>query len=304
MPYNLITILGRTAVGKTRLGALLANEFNGEIISADSRQVYIGMDIGTGKDIQDYNVDGKTITHHLIDIIEPINEYNVYRFKEDFKKIFVEISLRKKVPFLVGGTGMYLSSVLQNYQLSKADFSDDKIAELEKLDIEELQEKLKKINPGLHNTTDLLDKKRIINAIIVSEKKGIVTEDTLNIHSLNIGISLSRPEVKKRITERLKTRLDSGMIEEVGKLLESGVTFEKLKFFGLEYKFVGMYLKKELNYNDMFQKLNSAIHNFAKRQMTWYRKMEKEGVKIYWIEGRDFEAAKAIIKEKFEDEIT
>ncbi|MGA7837312.1 MAG: tRNA (adenosine(37)-N6)-dimethylallyltransferase MiaA [Ignavibacteriaceae bacterium] len=296
MPHNLITILGPTAVGKTRLAALLANEFNGEIISADSRQVYRGMDIGTGKDLADYIIGGNNIPYHLIDIIDPTEEYNLYRFSEDFRKAFLEISDKNRIPFLVGGTGLYLSAILQNYNIPKAEFSPKKIAELDKFSIDELKENLKALNPNLHNTTDLLDKKRIINAIIISENNGEENTKPTEISSLVIGVSLPRPEIKKRITERLKLRLQNGMIEEVEKLLASGITFEKLNFFGLEYKFIGQFIKKEINRNDMFQKLNSAIHNFAKRQMTWFRKMEKEGVKIYWIEGPDFEKAKEIIK--------
>ena len=296
MPHNLITILGPTAVGKTRLAALLANEFNGEIISADSRQVYRGMDIGTGKDLADYIIGGNNIPYHLIDIIDPTEEYNLYRFSEDFRKAFLEISDKNRIPFLVGGTGLYLSAILQNYNIPKAEFSEEKIAELDKFSIDELRENLKALNPNLHNTTDLLDKKRIINAIIISENNWEEKTKSTEISSLVIGVSLPRPEIKKRITERLKLRLQNGMIEEVEKLLASGITFEKLNFFGLEYKFIGQFIKKEINRNDMFQKLNSAIHNFAKRQMTWFRKMEKEGVKINWIEGPDFEKAKEIIK--------
>lgn len=299
MPYNLITILGPTAAGKTRLSAVLANEFNGEIISADSRQVYIGMDIGTGKDLKDYVVKGSAIPYHLIDIIEPSEEYNVFKFKEDFQKVFPGISSKDKTPFLVGGTGLYLSAILQNYNLQKAEFSGEKFTGLNKFSVEELRKKLYKLNKNLHNTTDLLDKERIIKAIIVSQPVpgNISTEP--KISSLVIGISLPRPEIKKRITERLKIRLSNGMIEEVENLLVSGITFEKLDSFGLEYRYLGMYLKKEITYNDMFQKLNSSIHNFAKRQMTWFRKMEKEGIKINWIEGADFEHAKKIISNKF-----
>jgi len=296
MPHNLITILGPTAVGKTRLAALLANEFNGEIISADSRQVYRGMDIGTGKDLADYIIGGNNIPYHLIDIIDPTEEYNLYRFSEDFRKAFLEISDKNRIPFLVGGTGLYLSVILQSYNIPKAEFSEERIAELDKFSIDELRGNLKALNTNLHNTTDLLDKKRIINAIIISENNWGEKTKSTEISSLVIGVSLPRPEIKKRITGRLKVRLQNGMIEEVEKLLASGITFEKLNFFGLEYKFIGQFIKKEINRNDMFQKLNSAIHNFAKRQMTWFRKMEKEGVKINWIEGPDFEKAKEIIK--------
>jgi tRNA dimethylallyltransferase len=301
MSHNLITILGPTAIGKTRLAALLANEFNGEIISADSRQVYRGMDIGTGKDLADYNISGIKIPSHLIDVVDPTEEYNLYRFSEDFQKAFQKISHKNKIPFLVGGTGLYLSSVLQNYSLKKADFSKQKILQLEEFNIEELRKKLKEINPRLHNTTDLIDKERIINAIIISENNYRKETKPTEISSLVIGVTLPSSEIKERITERLNVRLQNGMIEEVEKLVSSGVSFEKLNFFGLEYKYIGQFIKKEINRNDMFQKLNSAIHNFAKRQMTWFRKMEKEGVKINWIEGSDFEKTKELIaKEQFD----
>ncbi len=206
MPHNLITILGPTAVGKTRLAALLANEFNGEIISADSRQVYRGMDIGTGKDLADYIIGGNNIPYHLIDIIDPTEEYNLYRFSEDFRKAFLEISDKNRIPFLVGGTGLYLSAILQNYNIPKAEFSPKKIAELDKFSIDELRENLKALNPNLHNTTDLLDKKRIINAIIISENNGEENTKPTEISSLVIGVSLPRPEIKKRITGTIKVK--------------------------------------------------------------------------------------------------
>lgn len=296
MSYNLITILGPTATGKTKLAAKLAKEFNGEIISADSRQVYRGMDIGTGKDLDDYIVDGFKIPFHLIDIVDPTEEFDLYKFNELFYKNFNEIKKKNKIPFLVGGTGLYISSIIQSYKLSKAEFSQDRINSLNKFPAEELRKKLLKLNPVLHNTTDLLDKERLIKAIIVAESTNEKIAEKSEINSLVIGITLPRSEIKKKITERLKKRLQNGMIEEVKKLLQGGISREKLNFFGLEYKYLGLYLLKELNYNDMFQKLNSAIHNFAKRQVTWFRKMEKEGVKINWINGADYEAAKNLIE--------
>ncbi len=295
MSFNLITILGPTATGKTKLAALLANEFDGEIISADSRQVYKGMDIGTGKDLSDYIVNGKQIPYHLINIIDPKEEFNLFLFKKYFNDVFREIKEKNKLPFLVGGTGLYLSSILQNYKLKVSNDNTDRFHELEVKDIDELREMLLGINSKPHNTTDLLDKERIIKAILVSEAAVPVAE--LEVNSHNIGIMPEREEIKRRITERLIFRLQHGMIEEVERLLKEGVTFEKLNFFGLEYKFVGLYLKGGLNYNDMFQKLNSAIHQFAKRQATWFRKMEREGVKINWIDSPDFEKASIIIKE-------
>jgi tRNA dimethylallyltransferase len=300
MPFNLITILGPTAVGKTHLAAQLAHRFNGEIISADSRQVYKGMDIGTGKDINDYTVNGSMIPYHLIDVIDPISEFNLFQFNKLFYDAFGKISSSGKNPFLVGGTGMYLHSILKGYDLYEAVADKTRHDELSNLEISELTKLLAKLNPALHNTTDLLIRERIIQAIIIAEKKSnnknIVKPA---ISSLNIGVKLEREEIKKKITARLKLRLNSGMIEEVEKLINNGISFERLDLFGLEYKFIGKYLKAELNYNDMFQKLNSAIHNFAKKQMTWFRKMEKEGIVIHWINGAGCNQAEKIILNNF-----
>ncbi len=295
MNFDLITVLGPTAVGKTKLAVQIANEYKGEIISADSRQVYGGMDIGTGKDLDDYFIDGKKTNYHLIDVISPKEEFNLFLFKEYFNKCFNLVKEKGYLPILAGGTGLYLSSVLQNYQIEKVNFDEEKIAELNELSIEQLTVKLKDLNLNLHNTTDLLDKDRIINAILVAFQKKDNIKNEVAIKSINIGVVKTREEIKKNIETRLKQRLNSGMIEEVERLMNDGVSYDKMKFFGLEYKFIAMYLKSEINYNDMFQKLRSAINAFAKRQMTWYRKMEKEGVKIHWIDGPDFEKAKEII---------
>lgn len=298
MPYNLITILGPTATGKTKLAAQLGYHYNGEIISADSRQVYKGMDIGTGKDLSDYLVNGNPVNYHLIDIVEPSEEFNLFKFKKNFRKCFKEIESRSGIPFLVGGTGMYLSSILQNYNLKIADRSIEKIKELNSFTDDQLRKILLSSNLKLHNVTDLKDRERMIEAILILTADESFEND-LKIISLNIGIRFPREVIKKRITERLKKRLNDGMIEEVQTLLLKGITYEKLIFFGLEYKYIAKYLKSELSYNDMFQKLNSAIHNFAKRQMTWFRKMEKEGTEIHWIDGNDFNKAKHIIDEKY-----
>jgi tRNA dimethylallyltransferase len=297
MSYNLITILGPTATGKTKLAAKLAKEFDGEIISADSRQVYREMNIGTGKDLKDYIVKNTKIPYHLIDIIEPAEEFDVYKFNNLFHQSFNEIKKKKRIPFLVGGTALYISSILKSYKFTRADFSENSFASFDKYITEELRKILLKLNPNPHNTTDLLDRERIIKAIVVAKVSNENSPEQAPVNSLVMGIKLPRTEIKKRITERLKFRLDNGMINEVEDLLKSGITYEKLNFFGLEYKFIALYLRKELSYNDMFQKLNSAIHNFAKRQMTWFRKMEKEGIKINWLEGPDYERAKNIIKE-------
>ncbi|MGE5351677.1 MAG: tRNA (adenosine(37)-N6)-dimethylallyltransferase MiaA [Acidobacteriota bacterium] len=296
---NLITILGPTATGKTQLAARLAQKYNGEIISADSRQVYRGMDLGTGKDLQDYTVEGEKVPYHMIDIADPKEEeFNLYRFLEFFYKTFDEVTSRNKIPFLTGGTGLYLDAVLRSYDMKEALDSEEYLKELDPLTLQELQMRLLAANPNIHNTTDLLDKRRLIDALRIAENKiAPGSKPKVKIDPLVIGVFLERKEVKDRITRRLKKRLQEGMIDEVKSLLESGVSFEKLDFFGLEYRFIGQYLKGSLNYNDMYQKLNSAIHAFAKRQMTWFRKMEREGVKINWIDGPDFEQACQIIEQ-------
>jgi tRNA dimethylallyltransferase len=253
------------------------------------------MNIGTGKDLSDYIINGKQIPYHLIDVIDPAEEFNLFLFQELFQKAFQIITDRNKTPFLVGGTGLYLSSVLQNYNLSKAAFEIE-FEKLNSLSDNELREILKTLTPALHNTTDLNNRDRIIKAIAVSKSQQYKSEKQ-NINSLVIGVNLSRYEIKKRITARLRKRLDEeGMIEEVKLLMDSGISYDKMVFFGLEYKFIAQYLKGDLNKNDMFQKLNSAIHAFAKRQMTWFRKMEREGVIINWIEGSDFNKAKQLIE--------
>ena len=295
---NLITILGPTAVGKTRLAALLAKYYTGEIISADSRQVYRGMDIGTGKDINDYFVDGFQVPYYLIDIADPIEEYNLFKFTKDFAKSFHFITNRKKIPFLVGGTGLYLDAVLRNYTLKESPVDKEYHNYLKTFTLEELQNKLLEVNPVLHNTTDLLDRERVIRAIEITVNWENEVEKPI-IKSLVIGIRLDRKSIKERITERLKKRLDSGMIEEVKGLTDKGLSYGKLNFFGLEYRYVGLYLQGKLNYNDMYQKLNSAIHNFAKRQMTWFRKMEHEGIAIHWIEDANYEIARKIIQDNY-----
>ncbi len=215
MEYNLITILGPTATGKTKLAARIAAEFSGEIISADSRQVYRRMDIGTGKDLADYVVDGVSIPFHLIDVINPEEEFDLYKYILLFNNAYAEISGRLKTPILCGGTGMYLSAVLQNYKLKHADFSSAEYEKLNQLNIDALQNHLLKLNPALHNTTDLLDKERIIKAILVAESNQKDIHPLKNISPFVIGVKLEREEIKRRITARLKQRLENGMIEEV-----------------------------------------------------------------------------------------
>jgi tRNA dimethylallyltransferase len=292
--YNLIIILGPTATGKTRLASQTAYHFNGEIISADSRQVYKGMNLGTGKDYEDYVVNEKTIPCHLIDLADPSEEFNLYLFKDYFNKIFSEILSKQKLPILCGGTGLYLSSVLSNYYLNRADprLKD----ELEKLSTNELKSLYHSLNKKPHNTTDIKDRNRLISSLMILKSESGKCAANNYVSSFNIGIDPSRDEIKRKITTRLEKRLKSGMIDEVKSLMNQGISYEKMIFFGLEYKYIAQYLNGELNYNDMFQKLNSAIHHFAKRQMTWFRKMEKEGIIIHWLDSSDIKRTKLLIE--------
>ncbi|MDL2315262.1 tRNA (adenosine(37)-N6)-dimethylallyltransferase MiaA, partial [Bacteroidales bacterium OttesenSCG-928-C19] len=281
----MITILGPTACGKTNLAVYVANMLDGEIISADSRQVYRGMDIGTGKDLDEYTLNGKQIPYHLIDICEPGEEYNVFRFQKDFLTSYSRITEKGKMPILCGGTGFYIESVLKGYHLHEVPENQELRNELNEKTVEELIETLSSLRK-LHNTTDIIDRQRLIRAIeIESFKKDIQTDDFPKIDSVIFGINYDREKVRQRITERLRTRLQTGMIEEVEGLINSSVSPEKLLFYGLEYKYVTLYLQNQLSYDEMFRLLNIAIHQFAKRQMTWFRKMERSGINIHWIDG-------------------
>lgn len=291
MPLDLITILGPTASGKTSIAAQIASDFNGEIISADSRQVYRGMDIGTGKDLNEFH--DLNIKYHLIDIVDPREEYNLFRFEKDFYSAFGVIKKKKKLPILVGGTGLYLSSILQSYYLPEID--EEKSDELYSLKLNELKEFLLSLKPNLHNVTDLKSKDRLVQAIMVERSRKNSNTNFPELSSLTLGIKPTREETKRRITKRLKQRLENGMIEEVKELMRNGINSEKMNFFGLEYKFVGQFVDAKLNYNDMFQKLNSAIHNFAKRQMTWFRKMERDGIEINWFPPNSYSIIKNFV---------
>jgi len=297
MSFDLVTILGPTASGKTSIASQLAKDYNGEIISADSRQVYRGMDIGTGKDLGEFHK--YNVKYYLIDISEPIEEYNLFRFKRDFKLSFNEIQKTNKVPIFVGGTGLYLSAILQSYYLPEIDEKEKN--DLSPLSLAQLKNLLLKLKPKQHNITDLQDRERMIQAIVVERSREKKQSAIPEYKSLTIGIEPERNETKTLITTRLKARLDNGMIEEVRALLSRGITREKMNYFGLEYKYVTQFIDGKLNYNDMFQKLNSAIHSFAKRQMTWFRKMEKEGVAINWFPPGNYSEIKNFVKEQLTD---
>ncbi|WP_167615451.1 tRNA (adenosine(37)-N6)-dimethylallyltransferase MiaA [Maribellus sediminis] len=288
MKYNLLTILGPTATGKTGLAAHVAAKINGEVISADSRQVYRGMDLGTGKDYGDYFVDGVEVPSHLVDIEAAGVHYNVYRFQTDFINVFGEIQGRNKFPVLCGGSGLYLEAVLKNYRLIEVPPNKALRKELEGKSLEELTEILKAMKPELHNDTDVETDRRAIRAIEIEKYYAEHPQEDSempNIQSLNVGIDFDRNMRRERITKRLKQRLDEGMLDEVQRLLDSGLTPEQLIYYGLEYKFLTLHLIGELSFDEMFSKLEIAIHQFAKRQMTWFRGMEKRGTKIHWVNG-------------------
>lgn len=290
--YNLLTILGPTASGKTRLAVALAGELSGEIISADSRQVFRGMDIGTGKDLHEYG----DIPHHLIDILQPGEEFSVFAFQRLFIRSFHEISSRCRLPVLCGGTGLYLDAALRGYAMREVPEDESLRVELELKNDAELAAMLQALVPNQHNTSDLIDRRRTIRAIEIA-RYGLHDhadqEPFPDIKPLVIGIRWDRAALKSRITERLRQRLAAGMIEEIQQLHDTGVSWEKLDYYGLEYRFVGKFLQKELTRNDMFQKLNSAIHDFAKRQETWFRRMERNGVTIHWVDGAGDPVAEA-----------
>jgi tRNA dimethylallyltransferase len=284
---KLITILGPTATGKTKLASRLAFRIGGEIISADSRQVFRRMNIGTGKDYEDYIVKATLIPYHLVDIMEPGEEFSVFNFQQKFIQVFNEISDKGKLPILCGGTGLYLESVLKKYLLIEVPENIELRKELSTKDEDGLIKILSNLK-SLHNTTDTVNKDRLVRAIEIECFHKInppKQPQWPEFESYIFGINYERSYVMKRITSRLKARLDNGMIEEVESLIRSGVKKEQLKSYGLEYKYVTLYLEKEIDYNEMFRLLNIAIHQFSKRQMTWFRKMERNGININWIDG-------------------
>lgn len=287
-----ITILGPTASGKTRLAVGLAEECDGEIISADSRQVFRGMDIGSGKDLHEYN----RVPYHLIDILEAGGEFSVFEFQRRFLLAVSEITDRNAVPILCGGSGMYLDAALRGYHMVEAPHNGALRQELSTKTDAELVEELCRIKPDQHNLTDQLDRERTVRAIEIACCQRNTSANCIPIqppHTVVIGIHWEREALRQRITKRLQYRLEHGMIDEVQSLRNGGIAWERLDYYGLEYRYVGAYLRGDLNKNDMFQKLNSAIHNFAKRQGNWFRRMERHGITINWIEGDGDQLAQA-----------
>ncbi len=303
--FNLLSVIGPTASGKTALAVRLAAVYNGEVISADSRQVYRDMDLGTGKDLKEYWCDGQQVPYHLIDIVEAGEKYNVFEYQKDFIRVFEDCRRRNVFPVLCGGSGLYVESVLKAYKLLAVPVNESLRRELEGKSLPELAQRLAAYGK-MHNTTDVDTVKRAVRAIEIEEyyKNHPYEEKAFpQVHSLVIGVDVSREVRRERITRRLHERLENGMVEEVKKLLDRGIPAEDLIYYGLEYKFITLYLLGEMGYDEMVKKLNIAIHQFAKRQMTWFRKMEREGIKIEWIDGslpmeEKLEKVKALMSEK------
>lgn len=284
--YQLITILGPTASGKTPFAAALADRLDTEIISADSRQIYRGMDIGTGKDLADYTVAGKPVPYHLIDICDPGYKYNVFEYQHDFFRAYEEIRQKGKLPILCGGTGMYIEAVLKGYKLLDVPQNPELRESLKEKSLPELEQILATYKV-LHNKTDVDSAQRAIRAIEIEEFYKVQSPEANEydpIDSLIIGINIDRELRREKISRRLRARLDEGMVDEVKRIIESGVKPDDLIYYGLEYKFLTLYIIGELSYEEMVSQLEIAIHQFAKRQMTWFRGMERRGCTIHWIE--------------------
>jgi tRNA dimethylallyltransferase len=303
-PYNLLTILGPTASGKTALAAHLAAGMNGEVISADSRQVYRGMDIGTGKDLGDYVVHGKAVPVHLVDIADAGYQYNVFEYQRDFLNVLEGIRERGKFPVLCGGSGLYIEAILDNYRLIQVPVNEHLRAALSEKTLEELTVILKGYKSQLHNITDIVNEKRAIRAIEIEQYNAAhnIPETLLpELNSLVVGVRFDRHTERKRITHRLEQRLADGMVEEVQRLLDSGIKPDDLIYYGLEYKFITRFLMGDLTYAQMKEQLNTAIHQFAKRQMTWFRRMERQGTVIHWLDGElPMEAKVSVVLAWFE----
>ena len=286
MKYDLITLLGPTASGKTSLAAAVAARLDAEIISGDSRQIYRRMDLGTGKDLADYTVDGKTIPYHLIDIAEPGYKYNVFEFQRDFLKAYTDIKSRGRLPLLCGGTGMYLESVLKGYRLLPVPENQELRARLSDKTLPELTALLATYK-RLHNVTDVDTVKRAVRAIEIEEyyrQQPVDARSFPALNSLIVGVDIDRELRRERISRRLRQRLEEGMVEEVRRLLDEGIAPESLIYYGLEYKYLTLYVTGQLAYEEMVHQLEIAIHQFAKRQMTWFRGMERRGFSIHWID--------------------
>lgn len=286
-PFNLLAIVGPTASGKTALAVAVARQLGGEIISADSRQVYRGMDIGTGKDLSEYGSGEQQVPVHLINIANAGYQYNVYEYQRDFLTVFGELSQRNCFPVLCGGSGLYIEAVLRNYRLIQVPPDPDLRASLAGKSLEELTSVLKTYRPDLHNQTDTENERRAIRAIEIARYYATHPPDEKPypvIQPLIAGIAVDREVRRERISRRLHQRIEEGLVQEVKALLDSGLTSEALIYYGLEYKYVTRYITGDLSFDEMVAELNTAIHQFAKRQMTWFRRMERMGTTIHWLE--------------------
>jgi tRNA dimethylallyltransferase len=298
MNVNLVVILGPTASGKTTLAVRLAKVLGSEIISADSRQVYRGMDLGTGKDLSEYCVEGVAIPCHLIDVVNPDADFSVFDYQRRFFECFTEISLRGVLPLLVGGTGLYLESVLRGYRMCEVPENPALRNKLATEPMESLVRRFLTLHPRPHNKSDLLDRSRLIRAIEIVEHSRYCQSlpEAPRIEALVVGVRWERNALRERITGRLRQRLAAGMIEEVRSLHASGLSRERLHYFGLEYRYIGLYLQGMLDYQTMIETLNTKIHQFAKRQETWFRRMERKGTVIHWLDGADHDSLRKIIE--------
>ena len=286
-PYDMLVVTGPTASGKTLLASHLALKLGGEVISADSRQVYRQMNLGTGKDYSDYINGDKRVPCHLVDIADPGYKYNVFEFQTDFLKVYNDLTNRNIFPVVCGGSGMYIDSIISGYRLLQVHPDVSLRSKLEEKTMEELEIILSGYK-NLHNTSDIDSKKRAIRAIEIEEyysHQEPVQNEFPEIRSLIVGVKFDRDSRRKRITQRLKQRIDEGMIDEVKQLIESGVDSDTLIYYGLEYKYITLYLKGKITFEEMYSGLEIAIHQFAKRQMTWFRGMERRGIEIRWLDG-------------------
>ncbi|HON10029.1 MAG TPA: tRNA (adenosine(37)-N6)-dimethylallyltransferase MiaA [Chitinispirillaceae bacterium] len=301
---DLIVICGPTASGKTRLGVYLASQYNGEIISADSRQVYRGMDIGTGKDLNEYFINERKIPCHLIDIADPQSVYTLFDYQRDFYQVYREIKSRGRVPFLVGGSGLYIEAVLKNYQIPAIPENEELRENLNGLEKEELRRELEKIDPELYSRTDLSSKKRIIRALEIAcyRRENPQKDETGPVEKINplvICTRWDREQLRKRIDLRLELRLQEGMIDEVRRILESGISRKRYSLFGMEYGHLARYIEGEVSYTQAVEQLRHSIHQLAKRQETWFRGMQRRGIEVHWINGADQKEASEIVGRYF-----
>lgn len=298
--HDILVITGPTATGKTRLAALVADRLGGEVISADSRQVYRGMDIGTGKDLTDYIVDGRMVPVHMVDIVDAGYRYNVFEYQRDFLQVFEDLSGRGGFPVVCGGSGMYVDSIVSGYRLVQVPVNAQLREMLAGRTLEELTEILSRYK-SLHNSTDVDTVKRAVRAIEIADYYAHHPVDEIPFpvrNPLVTAVFVDRETRRQRISDRLRTRLEEGMIEEVQRLLAGGIHPDDLIYYGLEYKYITLYLMNRLSRDEMVQKLEVEIHRFAKRQMTWFRGMERRGIAINWIDGQlsDNEKSETIIR--------